>query len=194
MPPKKHFTRTHIVDAAFNVINSPNAQDLTARRVAEYLNSSTQPVYSYFNSMEELKRAVMEKIKDKLIDYTKKNHTKYAFLNIGLGVLLFAKKYPYSYRALFLEGNNYRDLILDFLTTLETLMAKDDTVTILSTEQQRSLLNKMVVYTHGLAALICADIIEDTTQEALLDKLLEMGGSLIDHTIQKVRKSRKNMK
>jgi hypothetical protein len=52
----------------------------------------------------------------------------------------------------------------------------------------------MVVYTHGLASLICADIIEDTTQEALLGKLMEVGGSLIDYAIQQVRKSRKNMK
>ncbi len=194
MPPIKHFTRTHIVDAAFNVINSPDVQDLTARRVAEYLNSSTQPVYSYFNSMHELKRAVMEKIKDMLIDYAKKNHTEYTFLNIGLGVLLFAKKYPYSYRALFLEGNIYKDLILDFITTLEILMAKDNTMTFLNAEQQKSLLDKMVIYTHGLASLICAEMIEDTTQEALLGKLMEVGGSLIDHTIQNIKKSGKNLK
>ena len=73
-------------------------------------------------------------------------------------------------------------------------MAKDNTIAFLNTEQQKSLLDKMVIYTHGLASLICAEIIEDTTQEALLGKLMELGGSLIDYTIQNIKKSRKNLK
>ena len=55
MPPKTIFLREDVINAAFELVKKSGFRDFTARKIAEELNSSTAPVYSCFNSMDELK-------------------------------------------------------------------------------------------------------------------------------------------
>lgn len=61
MPPKVKTTREEILDAAVVVIRDQGVQALNARTIAALLNCSTQPIFSNFATMEELRLAVVEK-------------------------------------------------------------------------------------------------------------------------------------
>ena len=54
MPPVKKFSREDIIEAGCEIVNKEGIEALNARRVAKELNSSVQPIFHYFESMEEL--------------------------------------------------------------------------------------------------------------------------------------------
>ena len=61
MPPKVKTTREEIINTAFEIARQSGEQFLNARTIAKALNCSTQPVFSNFTSMNELRLAVVEK-------------------------------------------------------------------------------------------------------------------------------------
>ena len=61
MPPKIKVTKDDIISAAVEIIRSKGAQAINARAVAAELNCSTQPVYSNFATIDELRLAVVDK-------------------------------------------------------------------------------------------------------------------------------------
>ena len=62
MPPKVKFQKEEIVAAAADVAREKGAQAVTARDVAAKLGVSTRPIFTYFDTMDELKE--MEGIGD----------------------------------------------------------------------------------------------------------------------------------
>ncbi len=61
MPPKVKVTKEDIINAAVNIVRNSGAQAINARTLASVLNCSTQPVFSNFATMDELRLAVVEK-------------------------------------------------------------------------------------------------------------------------------------
>ena len=59
MPPKVKITKENIIDTAVDLVRKK--EPLNARTLATALNCSTQPLFSNFASMEELRLAVLEK-------------------------------------------------------------------------------------------------------------------------------------
>ena len=58
MPPKVKITKDKIVQTALNVVRIGGEQAINARTLANILNCSTQPIFSNFATMEELRYAV----------------------------------------------------------------------------------------------------------------------------------------
>ncbi len=191
MPPKGIYTREKIINAAFTVIQKSRLINLTARNVANELNSSTAPIYSYFKSMEDLTDAVLEKAKHLIISYTTRPYSSRPFLNIGIGVLLFARDYNNIYRDIFLEGNKFRELVQNLFSIWDKTIARDPLLDILSKEEKRDISDKMATFTHGIAALLCAGMINDTRDISLRAKLEEMGNIVIIHAIEKKQDKKK---
>ena len=61
MPPKIKVTKDDIINAAVEIVRNSGAQAINARTIASTLNCSTQPVFSNFATMDELRLAVVEK-------------------------------------------------------------------------------------------------------------------------------------
>ena len=101
MPPKPKLTKDDITDAAFNHVRKNGWKGLTARSLAEDLNTSTKPIYFYFNSMTELEEMVVKMIMDKILIYTTANRTGDTWIDQGMGVVLFAIEEKHLFRAIF---------------------------------------------------------------------------------------------
>ncbi len=61
MPPRPRITKDEIVDAAVRLVRTAGAEKLNARTLAASLGCSTQPVFSNFATMDELRLAVVAK-------------------------------------------------------------------------------------------------------------------------------------
>ena len=59
MPPKQRITREMILESAFVMFCNEGMEVVNARSVAKALNCSTQPIFSNFENMEQLKLAVV---------------------------------------------------------------------------------------------------------------------------------------
>jgi AcrR family transcriptional regulator len=189
MPPKVKYTKDDVTRAAVRVVEEHGLKALTARGVAGELGSSTAPVYKHFATMDELSREVVRVTQRTLLEYTSRPYTDRVFLNMGTGIAMFACEHSRLYRALLMEGDNYRDVVNDFLEILESELTKDPRFTSLSTAERRVLLNKMWTFTHGLASLICVGLIDKCSEKYIINTLMDVGADVIGSTLAKHRDS-----
>lgn len=64
MPPKAKFTREEIIEGAFQIARTEGFDKITARELGKRLQSSARPVFTVFESMEEVKMEVIARAKE----------------------------------------------------------------------------------------------------------------------------------
>ena len=103
MPPKVKFQKEDIVSAALDVVRQKGIDAVTAREVAKALKVSVGPIFTWFETMEQLKAEVFERAKGHYREYIERGLTgPIPFLGVWQQYLRFAKDEPELYRLLFL--------------------------------------------------------------------------------------------
>ena len=104
MPPKNKFTREEIVDAALRVVKTKGVEAMTAREVAGELRCSVAPIFTWFETMEQLRAAVYAQAKDVYRAYVECGLAgPIPFLGVGQQYIRFAREEPELYKLLFLS-------------------------------------------------------------------------------------------
>ena len=107
MAPRNKFTREEMIAAAVQIVRARGEGALTARSVAEALHVSTQPVFTCFHSMEELRREVLSAARAVYDSYVQRGlQTEIPFFGFGMEYIRFAREEPELYRLLFLTGSS----------------------------------------------------------------------------------------
>ena len=104
MPPKIRFQKEEIVSAALNVARKQGIDSVTAREVAKELGVSVGPIFTWYESMEQLKADVCGQAKRIYREYVERGLAEpIPFLGVGHQYLRFARNEPELYRLLFLR-------------------------------------------------------------------------------------------
>jgi AcrR family transcriptional regulator len=104
MPPRVKFTKEEIVEAALRVTREGGIDSLTARSLAAELGASTRPMFTYFETVDELKHEVHEAAKDVYKTYIERGLAEpVPFLGVGQNTISFAREEPELFRLLFLQ-------------------------------------------------------------------------------------------
>ncbi len=158
MPRTTVLTKDVILTAAFEIVRKDGFGALTARSVAKQLNCSVRPAYDAFGSMDELKKEVAEKVKEKvnnmIYGYRK---TGRPFFDLGLGYVYTAHTEPVLFRAFYSEsmlGQNLNDLSPDDLAVQALRRELGDSQ--VSDEQLMSIAINSWIYVYGLASFIAS--------------------------------------
>ncbi len=183
MPRKSVFSRQDVIQAAYDLVEEHGLHRLSARTVADRLQSSTAPVYTNFQTMNDLIREVLRLGKDLLLVYATRPHTERIFLNMGIGVIKYARDHSNMYRALFLESGAYKDLLNDLRASLLPVLDRDERLSCLSQPQKDDLLTKMSIITHGIAAQVCIGLIDVHGNENIGETLQSVGASVVTAAI-----------
>ena len=69
MPPRERVSKEQVLNTAFRMTRENGFEELTARKLAEQLNSSTQPIFRAYENMNSLKRDLFFKSADFFSDY-----------------------------------------------------------------------------------------------------------------------------
>ena len=105
MPPKVKFQKEEIIEAAVNITREKGISAVTAREVGAALGVSSRPLFTYFDTVDELKREVCNYAKKLYQDYVKDGLTaEIPFLGVGQNYIRFAKEEPELYKYLFLNS------------------------------------------------------------------------------------------
>lgn len=182
MPRKIVFTREEVIEAAFELFKHEGMAGVSARKIAAELNSSTAPVYNCFKNIDELKNILLENSLKLLLTYTEKGYTPDIFLNIGVGLLEFAKEYSIIYRTLFLENNSFQNIFKEFNAKNLIQMKKKKSLAVFYEAELRKILEKLTVFAHGLASFICTGMLENNSREYLINTLQDVGFDIIGAT------------
>ncbi|MBQ7784992.1 MAG: TetR/AcrR family transcriptional regulator [Clostridia bacterium] len=155
MPPKQRITREMILERSFEMFCREGMEAVNARSVAKALNCSTQPIFSYYAGMDDLKNALENKAKETFeAAITNLPEEGDLLVNICKAYVGFAFEQPCLFKYLFVcsnEGPAYQ-----FMTKekLEEIGAKEAESTGLELEQTGRALRHMSVYAHGYASLL----------------------------------------
>ena len=106
MPPKTKITKEDIVNAAINIVRNNGAQALNARTIANFLNCSTQPIFSNFAKMEELRISVIEKADElcqKYIQHEIDSKRYPVYKSTGMAYIRFAKEEKELFKLLYMR-------------------------------------------------------------------------------------------
>ena len=172
MPPKVKVTKEDIIKAAVDIVRNCGAQSINARTVASMLNCSTQPVFSNFENMDELRLAVVEKA-DKLCEkYIKQEieNGKYpAYKASGMAYIRFAKEEKELFKLLYMrdrsnetipESDKLNDKMESFVQSNTGLDITDAKLFHL----------EMWAFVHGIASMVATNFINLDTE--LISRML----------------------
>jgi AcrR family transcriptional regulator len=188
MPPKVIFNKTQIIDSSLRIVKEKGFKQLSAREVARELISSTRPVYENFQSMDELKKAVLQKMVDLLYEYVTRQYTKNAFLNTGVGYALYARDHKEFFKAIFLEDNDASGIIDEMLRKLDKEIVKVPELKKLSHTERKDLLRNGWIYTHGFAVMVFSGYIKNNQDNHIIKMLAEAGPIFIEDALRNHRK------
>ncbi len=174
MPPKIKVSQEEILNAAVDVVREKGADALNARALARQLGCSTQPIFSNYSSMEELKGEVIRLAAEKYQRYLKQDMSsgEYpAYKASGMAYIRFAKEETALFKLLFMRdrsgekiGENEQDI-----TAIVDIIQKN---TGLSRERAYMFHLEMWVYVHGIATMIATAYLDwdrETVSSILTD-------------------------
>ena len=162
MPPKVKISKSDIVNGAVEVVRRRGAAALNARTVAGYLNCSTQPIFSNYNSMEELKADVIreaERLYQRYIRCEMETGEFPAYKASGMAYIRYAKEERELFRLLFMRDRTGEKIQSDG-PEMETLYEVIRQNTGLSMENTRLFHLEMWAYVHGVATMLATSYLE----------------------------------
>lgn len=105
MPPKPKFTREEMIEAAVEIVRRDGEDALTARNLGSYLGASARPIFTVFESMDEVREAVKEKAHEIFMKYREKMCDELGYPRykaIGKAYIRFACEEKKLFRLLFM--------------------------------------------------------------------------------------------
>lgn len=163
MPPKTKFTREMVLDAALEITRESGAENVNARTVSEKLGCSTQPVMYLFATIDELKKALYEKVdlyhSEYLMDISDPGEI---MLSIGLNYVRFSITEPNLFRFLFQSGYATEHSLLEMVDSSELapVIAVMREALGMDAEQTKKVFVSIAVFAHGYASIIANNALE----------------------------------
>lgn len=183
MPPKPKFSKNEIVGAAFEIVREQGVSALTAREVGKRLGTSSSPIFTVFDDMEQLRRAVMDKAWDTFDGYMAVAEAYYPSYKMrGIQWVNFSRDEPQLFRAMFMQNSDERG---DFDRVMQQIpFGKDKDMGIIMRDyhaselQAEHMFRQMWIYTYGLCVL-CATGVCTFTDEEITSQLGEIFGGMV---------------
>ena len=162
MPPKPRVTRDRILDAAVALVRRRGADALNARTLAEAICCSTQPIFSNFRSMDELRAAVLDAAQAISDRYTAEEIARGEFppyKAAGMGYIRFAREEEQLFRLLYMRDRTSED-IPNTSPALEQMADTVQSIVGLSHEDAFLFHVEMWIFVHGIATMIASHYLE----------------------------------
>lgn len=172
MPPKAKFTKEEIIQAALNIVRADGFDALTARALGAELGSSARPIFTVFQSMEEVQQEVVDIAKQFYADYVNDGlyQTKMpAFKGVGMQYICFALAEPKLFQILFMSERAEKPTVMDVLPAIEgsysRILSSIQNCYSLTQSDSEWLYRHLWIYTHGIAVLCATNMCTFTLEE-----------------------------
>ncbi|MPM51699.1 hypothetical protein SDC9_98450 [bioreactor metagenome] len=186
MPPKQKITKQMVLEAGYDIAKRNGMENVNSRNIAKVLSCSTQPIFSCFSTMEDLKKNVFDFVFKKFIaggiEYV---NSKKSLDFLGLSIqwyLELLRNEPHLYNLIFCSkgfGIQTPDDFISRYTSNEKILSKMQTYYELSLDECKDILLRSYALMHGIGTLIffndfkisneeIVDIVKRTVAEMVL--------------------------
>lgn len=152
-----------IISSSYEFARKNGIEEFNARNIAKYIKCSTQPIYSCFTSIDELKQVVKAKALDKYHEYILEGlKDKKPFKGSGLAYIKFAREESNLFKLIFMDkiNNKYDDVEIDdkpHVDNQSELIAKTMGISI---EDASYIQLQSRIFVHGIASMIVSKTVE----------------------------------
>ena len=174
MPPKAKVNKRDILNAAATVVRRLGADQLNARAVALALGTSTQPIFSHYESMDVLRRDVIAyggEVYNELIKSEMEGGKYPAYKSVGLAYIRFAKEDSELFKLCFMR-DRAEERILEDDPQLDPIIELIMKTTGYSRDLAKLFHLENWTYVHGIASMIATSYLSidwDLIVEMLTD-------------------------
>lgn len=162
MPPKIKITKEDIINTAINIVRKEGVNALNARNIAGALNCSTQPVFSNFATMDELRLTVVEAADVLCQEYMQRemeNGEYPAYKASGMAYIRFAKEEKELFKLLYMRDRTEEKIPEDTeINKQMEFMVQNNTG--LNGPTAKLFHLEMWAYVHGIATMIATGFLE----------------------------------
>ncbi|MCM1182155.1 MAG: WHG domain-containing protein [Roseburia sp.] len=177
MPPKAKFTQEEIIEAAFRIVRTQGVDKLTARELGSRLGSSARPIFTVFETMDELKAEVIARAKELYGRYIDSGlQQELAFQGVGMAYIRFSLEEPMLFRLLFMSavpGQIGVESILPQIDDSYERILQSVSKYVDSREAADMIYQHLWTYTHGIATM-CATGLCSYTMEQIQERLRQI--------------------
>lgn len=167
MPPKQRITREMILERSFEMFCREGMDVVNARSVAKALNCSTQPIFSYFSGMEDLKNALVQKARDTFAEALHDGmHADEPVVRLGCAYVRFAAEQPRLFIHLFAAAGEDARYPFSGEEERSDLIAREAAHTGMAQDQARTVFEQVFIYAHGMAAMCATGKLRYAPEEA----------------------------
>lgn len=176
MPPKEKVSKAMIQETAFEMTREYGFAEVTARKLAERLGCSTQPIFRAYENMDELREDLFYMSTEFFCEQilAKRSRTMPAYLTLAYAYINLAK-----------QEKNLFELIAsvdDFGTqTIDEFLKEDDWLQIVnklpgmdnrSVDEKIRIFLMLWMFVHGMASLVVANriVVSDKEIKELITK------------------------
>ncbi len=146
MPPKSVHSKVDIIKSAFDLIRQRGYRAFSIRNVADRINSSSQPIYSFFSNKEDLLEETANYASDYLLDrILEYRETNVLALDMGLGYIQLMDKEHHLFRFLLNRGK-----IVYSPEKQAAYLKQDSLLKILPEKELTRLIKNICVFINGL--------------------------------------------
>ena len=161
MPPKVKITKKNITDTALALVRRSGESVLNARSIAAELGCSTQPVFSNFANMEELRAAVVAAAFETYLGFISDEVAGGRFpkyKSFGMAYIRFAKEERELFKLLFMCDRSGMSLqpTEDFTQSIEMIMTANG----VDRETAELMHLECWAFVHGIAAMLATSFLE----------------------------------
>lgn len=161
MPPKIKIAKEEIISAAVDLVRNRGAESINARTIALALDCSTQPVFSNFENMEELRLAVIEKIDQICQEYIEEEIKKGEYPPYkasGMAYIRFAREEKELFKLLYMRDRRKENFVPSATLNdkMETFVKAN---TGLDDSDSKLFHLEMWAIVHGIASMVATDFI-----------------------------------
>ena len=175
MARKETVTKQMILDAAFEMAGMNGYREVTARKLANHIGCSTQPIFRVYTNMEELQEEYIDKTVAFFDEFYKQFPHRYEepFVDLGMAYISFAEKNKNLFELLFLNKNENRRPLYEILNGRDGNVTKEiRKAAAKGCTDAENLFMRMWIFIHGVACMTITgdyDLSEDATAKMLID-------------------------
>lgn len=172
--PKQVVTQEMILNSAIDITRRNGFESVNARSVADDMGRSVQPIYSYFQNMDELKDALYNRAMGLYDAFIRGNANMSSLESMGEANIKFARQEPNLFRLLFLTKLNFFNNFSNIYKKMgiESVAHSLSAELGISYEDASEIYLMMIVFTHGIATMLAtgaAEIGDDEVHSLLQD-------------------------
>ncbi len=167
MPPKEKVSKAMIETTAFEMTREYGFSEVTARKLAQRLGCSTQPIFRAYENMDELRCDLFYMSTDYLIEQMLSSRSRTpAYMGLALSYIDFARNEKNLFRLIASVDDFGTQTISEFLKTEEgEKIRKKICNTGSSDRKDQELFTMFWMFVHGMAALIAGNRVDFTDRE-----------------------------